>query len=48
MSYEEYIKEYMVQEKRPELVGGRNLRLYGGSSAVLSLRKSQIEISGDE
>ena len=38
----------MVQGRRSELVSGGMVRSYGGWSAVLSLRKIQERISGDE
>ena len=42
------MEEGIVQGRRPELVGGGVVRSYGGWSAVLSLRKSQEGISGDQ
>jgi putative transposase len=47
-AYRKYIEEGIAQGRRPELVGGGVVRSYGGWSAVLSLRKSQENISGDE
>jgi putative transposase len=47
-AYRKYMKEGATQGRRPELVGGGVLRSYGGWSAVLSLRKSQERISGDQ
>jgi len=46
--YRRYMAEGVVQGRRPELVGGGVVRSYGGWSAVLSLRKAQEEISGDQ
>ena len=47
-AYRKYMTEGIAQGRRPELVGGGMVRSYGGWSAVLSLRKSQERISGDE
>ena len=47
-AYRKYIEEGITQGKRPELVGGGMVRSYGGWSAVLSLRKSDEELRGDE
>ena len=47
-AYRKYMGGGLVQGRRPELVGGGVVRSYGGWSAVLSLRKSQDKISGDE
>ena len=47
-AYRKYAEEGIVQGRRPELVGGGMVRSYGGWSAVLSLRKSQENISGDQ
>ena len=46
--YRSYMAEGVVQGRRPELVGGGVVRSYGGWSAVLSLRKAQEEIIGDQ
>jgi hypothetical protein len=42
------MEEGISQGRRPELVGGGVVRSYGGWSAVLSLRKAQERISGDQ
>lgn len=47
-AYRRYLAEGINQGRRPELVGGGVVRSYGGWSAVLSLRKSQERISGDQ
>jgi hypothetical protein len=47
-AYRKYMEEGMDQGRRPELVGGGVVRSYGGWSAVLSLRKSQDVIAGDQ
>jgi len=47
-AYRKYIEEGIAQGRRPELVGGGVVRSYGGWSAVLSLRKSQEDISGNQ
>jgi putative transposase len=47
-AYRRYLLEGITQGRRPELVGGGVVRSYGGWSAVLSLRKFQGRISGDE
>ncbi len=47
-AYAKYVEEGKAQGRRPELVGGGVVRSYGGWSAVLSLRRHQGEISGDE
>ena len=47
-AYRKSMAEGVVQGRRPELVGGGVIRSYGGWSAVLSLRKAQEEITGDE
>lgn len=46
--YREYMEEGITQGRRPELVGGGAVRSYGGWSAVLSLRKSEGRITGDQ
>jgi hypothetical protein len=47
-AYRRYLLEGITQGRRPELIGGGVVRSYGGWSAVLSLRKFQGRISGDE
>jgi hypothetical protein len=47
-AYRKYIEEGIAQGRRPELVGGGMVRSYGGWSAVLSLRKSEEELRGDQ
>lgn len=47
-AYRKYIEEGIVQGGRPELDGGGIVRSYGGWSAVLSLRKSEENIIGDQ
>ena len=47
-AYRKYMAEGLSQGKRPELVGGGVVRSYGGWSAVLSLRRFQERISGDQ
>jgi putative transposase len=47
-AYKKYMKEGITQGRRPELVGGGVVRSYGGWSAVLSLRRSEEKISGDQ
>ena len=47
-AYRKYLEEGIAQGRRPELVGGGLVRSYGGWSAVLSLRKSQEGIHGDQ
>jgi hypothetical protein len=47
-AYRKYMAEGISQGRRPELVGGGVVRSYGGWSAVLSLRKTQERISGDQ
>jgi putative transposase len=47
-AYRRYMEEGISQGRRPELVGGGVVRSYGGWSAVLSLRKAQERISGDQ
>jgi len=47
-AYRKYVAEGISQGRRPELVGGGVVRSYGGWSAVLSLRKTQERISGDQ
>jgi hypothetical protein len=47
-AYRKYVGEGIAQGRRPEFVGGGVVRSYGGWSAVLSLRKSQENISGDQ
>jgi len=47
-AYRRYLAEGIKQGRRPELVGGGVVRSYGGWSAVLSLRRSQERISGDQ
>jgi hypothetical protein len=47
-AYRRYLAEGINQGRRPELVGGGVVRSYGGWSAVLSLRRSQERISGDQ
>jgi len=47
-AYRRYLAEGMNQGRRPELVGGGVVRSYGGWSAVLSLRRFQERISGDQ
>ena len=42
------MEEGIAQGRRPELVGGGVVRSYAGWSAVLSLRKSQENIGGDQ
>ena len=46
--YRKYMVEALSQGRRPELIGGGVVRSYGGWSAVLSLRRSQETISGDQ
>jgi len=47
-AYRKYMGEGIIQGRRPELVGGGVVRSYGGWSAVLSLRKSEDKIAGDQ
>jgi putative transposase len=47
-AYRRYLSEGINQGRRPELVGGGLVRSYGGWSAVLSLRRSQERIRGDQ
>lgn len=47
-AYLKYMKEGIAQGRRPELVGGGLVRSYGGWSAVLSLRRSEEMIRGDQ
>ena len=47
-AYKKYMEEGIAQGRRPELVGGGVVRSYGGWSAVLSLRRSEEKISGDQ
>jgi len=47
-AYRKYMAEGAGQGRRPELVGGGLIKSYGGWSAVLSLRKTREEISGDQ
>ena len=47
-AYRRYLAEGINQGRRPELVGGGVVRSYGGWSAVLSLRRSQERINGDQ
>jgi len=47
-AYRRYLSEGIDQGRRPELVGGGVVRSYGGWSAVLSLRRYQETISGDQ
>jgi REP element-mobilizing transposase RayT len=47
-AYRKYLEEGMTQGNQPELAGGGVVRSYGGWSAVVSLRKSQDEIAGDQ
>jgi putative transposase len=47
-AYRRYMEEGIAQGRRPELVGGGVVRSYGGWSAVLSLRRTEERISGDE
>jgi len=46
--YRKYVEEGIIQGRRPELVGGGLARSYGGWSAVLSLRKTEERINGDQ
>lgn len=47
-AYRRYLSEGIDQGRRPEMVGGGLVRSYGGWSAVLSLRRSQERIRGDQ
>jgi putative transposase len=47
-AYRKYVAEGVAVGRRPELVGGGMVRSYGGWSAVLSMRKSEEELRGDE
>jgi hypothetical protein len=47
-AYRKYMEEGIVRGRRPGLVGGGMLRPYGGWSAVLSLRKTDDQIAGDQ
>jgi len=47
-AYRRYMAEGVAQGRRPELVGGGVVRSYGGWSAVLSMRRSEEKISGDQ
>lgn len=47
-AYREYMKERTAQGRRPELMGGGIVRSYGGWSAVLSLRRYEEKICGDQ
>ena len=48
ISYRKYIQEGIQQGRRPELVGGGLIRSQGGWSQVLSLRKNNHGVLGDE
>ena len=47
-AYRKHMEEGITQGRHPELVGGGVVRSYGGWSAVLSLRKFQEGIIGDQ
>jgi predicted HTH domain antitoxin len=47
-AYRKYMVEGITQGRRAELVGGGVLRSYGGWSAVLSLRRTQERVRGDQ
>jgi hypothetical protein len=47
-AYRWYVEEGIAQGRRPELVGGGVVRSYGGWSAVLSLRRIQERVRGDQ
>ena len=46
--YEEFVREGVSQERRPELVGGGLIRSLGGWSQVLSLKRKGIKVASDE
>ena len=47
-AYHEYVKEGIEEGRRDDLVGGGLIRTLGGWSQVLSLRKNQDKLFGDE
>jgi putative transposase len=47
-AYWKYMAEGVAQGRRPELVGGGVVRSNGGWSVVLSMRRSEEKISGDQ
>jgi len=47
-AYRKYMAEGVAQGRRPELVGGGIVRSYGGWSTVLSMRRSEEELRGDQ
>jgi hypothetical protein len=46
--YEQFVKEGVLQGRRPELVGGGLIRSMGGWSQVLSLKRKGIKVASDE
>jgi hypothetical protein len=46
--YEQFVREGVLQERRPELVGGGLIRSLGGWSQVLSLRRKGVKVASDE
>jgi len=47
-AYRKYVAEGVAVGRRPELVGGGVVRSHGGWSAVLSTRRSEEELRGDQ
>ncbi|UCF83876.1 MAG: transposase, partial [Desulfobacteraceae bacterium] len=47
-AYRKYVKEGIVQGRRPDLVGGGLIRSLGGWSEVLSLRSEKERVLSDE
>lgn len=45
--YEEYVREGVLQGRKPELVGGGLIRSLGGWSQVLSLRRKGVRVASD-
>jgi len=47
-AYRQFIKEGVLQGRRPELVGGGLLRSVGGWTALSAFRSKEIRVKGDE
>ncbi len=46
--YEQFVREGILQGRRPELVGGGLIRSLGGWSQVLSLKRKGVKVASDE
>jgi len=46
--YEQFVREGILQGRRPELVGGGLIRSQGGWSQVLPLKRKGIKVASDE